>query len=45
MKTTIISISAAATLTALALAGCGSLAGHSPAAVPTVTHTVTQTRP
>jgi hypothetical protein len=42
MKTTIISISATAALTVLALAGCGSLSGN-PAAAPTVTHTVTET--
>lgn len=43
MKNTIITISAAATIAVLALAGCGSLPSH-PAAAPTVTHTVIQSQ-
>ena len=43
MKSTIITISAAAAIVVLALAGCGSLPSH-PAAAPTVTHTVIQSQ-
>ena len=43
IKSTIITISAAAAIAVLTLAGCGSLPAHQ-AAAPTVTHTVIQSQ-